>query len=303
MNPIIFLTCLVRQIRKRNPTYIIHLTRMPGCEKKTNPLELDQVNYIYHGPFYTNPKVIAVLCNNCNPYHPADKCELMRDPQDKIKGILIEITNPNKCFPLFISNESDLKNILNRSAYRGHHKEIICCTTDFLENTVNMNQPFIGSQSYYSIFCPVKEKNNITIYFKMNSYGCSEDSAIFDSKLTTSLKYGWNIFFDCNFLDNDEWFFCSQTFHELLPVNCKKANFKMFMLYDNMNPPSLLNLCYSSLLQYNLNIALDVNQNILPPSLCTQAPPCHFFHLSPRSVYPATHCRHAIKSSPHIYLW
>lgn len=282
---------------------------MPGCEKNYSPLQLHNVNYMYYGPLFMLDhqieRVIGVFCHNCNPHHHIEHCELMLDSQNNIKAILIQIKYPSpKSFPLFLSNEDDVQNL---SLYRAEliFNEILCSKKQYLTNTVNMSQTIFCSKSYYSIFSPVENKK-LKIIYKINKYDRPALGSTFDREFTSSLKYGWNIFYDCEYIQADEWTFYTDTFKEIINVHCEKAQFEMFILYDQKTPPSLLNLCYSSLLQYNLNTALDTKKNILPRTLCERTPPCHFSHLTPIHVYPPNDCINdcsKFNTSSFIFQW
>jgi hypothetical protein len=115
---------------------------------------------------------------------------------------------------------------------------------------------------FLSIFCPVKEKA-IKIICKTSDYYQAIYGTYFDTEeLSISVKYGWTIFHICQYHSwiFHNWNLYTKPFNEILPIPCYKQHFKMFILYDKTIPPSLFNLCMSSLFQYQLNIVLEKKQ-------------------------------------------
>jgi hypothetical protein len=161
---------------------------------------------------------------------------------------------------------------------------------------------------FLSIFCPVKEKN-IKIICKTSDYYKAIYGTYLDTnELSISVKYGWTIFHICQYhsLIFHNWNLYTKPFNEILPIPCHKNHFKMFILYDKTIPPSLFNLCMSSLFQYQLNIVLKKNKYILPTTICQQAPPCHIYHINPfhiRSPHECYYCRNKKPKSTFIYDW
>jgi hypothetical protein len=161
---------------------------------------------------------------------------------------------------------------------------------------------------FLSIFCPVKEKI-IKIICKTSDYYKAIYGTYLDTnELSISVKYGWTIFHICQYhsLIFHNWNLYTKPFNEILPIPCHKNHFKMFILYDKTIPPSLFNLCMSSLFQYQLNIVLKKNKYILPTTICQQAPPCHIYHIDPfhvRSPHECYYCRNKKPNSTFIYDW
>jgi hypothetical protein len=292
---------------------MIHFTRIPGCEKET--VKLNYANYTYYGITCCLPifyDYIIIPCNNCNPHHKMspEECELIPDLHNKIKGIYFRFRTLGKRFyrSYRICEGYNLNNLL--LCHYIKHFTISCPKEQFFFSTLVMQNPIQTFcltnkiEKYYSIFCPV-EKKTLTILNKLKEDYIPR-AWEHDREFTTSLKFGWNIFYACDYYDN--YFPIFKSSNELIPVKCHKFNFKMFILYDLAIIPSLTNLCYSSLLQYNINTPRYINPPSLPPSISAHAPPCHFYHFSIDNARLSSDCRtypncSEMKISPHLDHW
>ena len=167
------------------------------------------------------------------------------------------------------------------------------------------NELSAQTTQFLSIFCPVKEKS-IKIICKTNDYYRAIYGTYLDTKeLTISVKYGWTIFHIClyPFWVYHNWNMYTKPLNEILPIHCYKQGFKMFIIYDKTIPPSLFNLCMSSLFQYNLNNVLEKKQYILPETICQKAPPCHFYHVNPFHVRSPHECLYTCnKTQPSTFI-
>jgi hypothetical protein len=294
---------------------VLHFTRIPGCVKKVIPYEWYPPHYTYYGENVVLNKeqknVMVVLCNNCNPKHKSnlEECELMLDSHDKAIAVFIQLKRPQ--YSTYKIEEGDvLLSIIRdfRIQYLATRRPTELIFRQL--NTTNPSSP-VNNKKYFCIFSP---SDNMTIKISRQPHDHIReitkrirDGDLVDlehSTTLTTLKYGWNIFYVCDYWNPKwDWIFLCRAL--IVPVHCDKLYFKMFILYETAQLPSLLNLCLSSLLQHNLNTALDKRKYILPKTLCEQAPPCHFYHLSPEVSSP-NHCpNYCLKTltSSFIYNW
>jgi hypothetical protein len=163
----------------------------------------------------------------------------------------------------------------------------------------------IETTQFLSIFCPIKEKVIKYICKTNDVYQAIYGTYLDTKEITISIKYGWTIFYICqyNYWIYHDWNLYTSPLNEILPVQCYKKHFKMFILCDKTIPPSLINLCLSSLYQCNLNYALSKNKYILPASICQQAPPCHFYHINPFNVQSPNKCFYTCnKTQPSTFI-
>jgi len=110
-----------------------------------------------------------------------------------------------------------------------------------------------------------------------------------------------------DFMDLSQWSICTtHKPNEITLVSCNKPKFNMYILNNNREPMSLLNLSLSSLYQNKLNSALNLTNYAVPKTLSQQAPPCYLFHINSKDLSIEYHgrcncCGYFISS--HISNW
>ncbi len=110
-----------------------------------------------------------------------------------------------------------------------------------------------------------------------------------------------------DFMDLSQWSICTtHKPNEITLVSCNKPKFNMYILNNNREPMSLLNLSLSSLYQNKLNSALNLTKYAVPKTLSQQAPPCYLFHINSKDLSIEYHgrcncCGYFISS--HISNW
>ena len=278
---------------------------VPGAYKKVPPFGWFTPHYEYFGETITleeeQSEVVVVPCDNCNPCHTINPnhCKLTLDEKKNVVGILIKLKGPTSSL-VTIKEGVNLIHILKDKRIEYLTRSYPTANIFHKANLTRQLSP-VNITKFYSIFCPDKslyKRYKILKIYRQRTCTSERDYLtkqeypfIFEPEdQILRLTYGWNIFYICHYvLSSYTWDF--ESCSELLPVQCDKLNFKMFILHEKPEPPSLLQLCYSSLLQYNLTPALDKRQGSLPKTICEEAPPCYDYHLSPdqspsNSCYP-----------------
>ena len=316
-------------------TQLFHFTRIPGCAKikdlekcknflPTGKLSFSSFFYSHYQyleetrPIRHKTLVILIPCNNCNEHKiDPENCEFILDSENRIFGISFKITERKSETHYMVRNDF-LGSIRNHIVYSWqpffyYNKEKFFQTYEISkEFDFNYITPFNNKRpilfypsdrapknqkaAYLSIFCPVSSKE-IQLSFK-NIY-----------EKTTTIKYGWTMFSICSddFMDLSQWSICTtHKPNEITLVSCNKPKFNMYILNNNREPMSLLNLSLSSLYQNKLNSALNLTKYAVPKTLSQQAPPCYLFHINSRDLSIEYHgrcncCGYFISS--HISNW
>jgi hypothetical protein len=290
----------------------VHFTRIPGCERNHprfylecpkkfinhefmhHPFALISSHYAYWGETIVlakYKKILGIFCNNCNPHHKisAAECELIQGPNKSFVGVLLQVKQ--KTYLYTLRQELNLYSILNDPKIQYDEKLVTRSNLFFKDPYFIRPLTAMNIIKYYAIFCPVEtyhhHKKTLEVQRKF-TIGRNNDTEIVTEKHNLFLTYGWNIFYICDYWSNATW--CFELIKELVVVRCDKPYFKMFILYDQPEPPSLINLCYSNLFQTNQNNILDKNKYILPKILCDKAPFCYYFHLNPEIKHPSCCC-------------
>jgi len=316
---------------------LFHFTRIPGV-MKINDIEKCKMylpsrdhpivyyfltNYRYleeTRPIRHKTLVIFIPCNNCNEHKvDPENCEFILDSENRISGFSFVRKFNRKSGTYYMVKNDFLGNFMNIFVQRQlapflyYNKEKFFQTYEISkEFDFNYITPFNNKRpilfypsdrapknqkaAYLSIFCPVSSKE-IQLSFK-NIY-----------EKTTTIKYGWTMFSICSddFMDLSQWSICTtHKPNEITLVSCNKPKFNMYILNNNREPMSLLNLSLSSLYQNKLNSALNLTNYAVPKTLSQQAPPCYLFHINSKDLSIEYHgrcncCGYFISS--HISNW
>ena len=262
--------------------------------------------------------VILIPCNNCNEHKvDPENCEFILDSENRIFGFSFKLTERKSETYYIVKNnflesmkEIWLEWLLRPFLYYNREKffQTYEISKEFDFNYItpyNFKRPIFFRRSapppsnkttYLSIFCPVSYKE-IQLSYK-NKY-----------EQTTTVKYGWTMFSICSKYYNDlsQWSICTtHKPNEITLVSCNKPKFNMYILNNNREPMSLLNLSLSSLYQNKLNSALNLTKYAVPKTLSQQAPPCYLFHINSKDLSIEYHgrcncCGYFISS--HISNW
>lgn len=242
-------------------------------DNEDNSPQFEPQHFKYYGkPFKINPQehVLIVLCHNCHENHTFDEvhCDLVYNHRKQVHSIHL-FNSTNKL--IWIDNHRTLMNIYLQWPLIIYGSGRYINENDFFTNVIR-NEETVKRIKKICIFCPTAS-HPIKIC-------CNEKHKI------TRIARGWTFFCLCQPYSHVMFEFCSLSTGKLVPIKGLNPLVKYFIMYENYCPPSLLSLSLSSVVQHNLNTALDIKKNLVPRNICEQMPPCQQRHLTPYKLKP-----------------